>query len=110
MDAAAVLRRSRRLLWLGSLAVLVVGSATLGWSAAGLPWSAAERAALLTLPASWAGVLAATAVLGSPGIRHRRVWALVALVCSLAVSVVAAVALKPALNAEPGAAADDGGR
>lgn len=109
MDTAAVLRRSRRLLWFGGLAVLVAGWAALGWSAAGLPWSVAERTALLALPVSWGGVLAAAAVLGSPGIRRRRAWAVIVLACSLAVSVVAAVVLKPALNAEPGATADGGG-
>jgi len=94
--AATLLRRSRRLLGLGGLAALVVGGAVLGGFAVGVPWSAAERAALLALPASWAGVFAAAVLAGSPGVRHHGTWAAVVLACSAAVIGSAGLVLRTA--------------
>lgn len=88
-----LLQRSRRLSWLGCSTALVVGGAVMSWSAAGAAWPMAGRAALTALPFAWAGIFAAAAIAGTPGIRHRTAWAVAALLCSLTVLLAAAAVL-----------------
>ena len=91
------LPRVRRLLWFGAFTVLVAGWTLLGWSAAGLELSAAEWAALLLFPVSWAGVPVALVTMGSD-VRRRWLWVSVLLVLVALTSFTAAVVLKPTLS------------
>lgn len=108
MEAVVALRRVRRLLMFGGLAIVAFSWVILIWLAAGVLWSVAGWAALLAYPVAGIGYLAAFAIIGSPGIRYRWFWAAVVYGCSFSVMAASFAVLIATLDAKPGAAPDRG--